>query len=153
MAGITPEPDASDGSNNLGVLIYNCVAYQNGDYGIGNGNHSNYALVRNCIAYNNNEDARIQTGMVHDHNSFDISGAVSDADFMSVNSSGVDGPRQADGSLPNISFLHLSTRSHLIDAGVDVGIPYSGNSPDLGAFEYQDPSSTPVPKFISVVVQ
>jgi hypothetical protein len=153
MAGITPEPDASDGSNNLGVLIYNCVAYQNGDYGIGNGNHSNYALVRNCIAYNNNEDARIQTGMVHDHNSFDISGTVSDADFMSVNSSGVDGPRQADGSLPNISFLHLSTRSHLIDAGVDVGIPYSGNSPDLGAFEYQDPSSTPVPKFISAVVQ
>jgi hypothetical protein len=129
------------------------VAYQNGDYGIGNGNYSNYALVRNCIAYKNNEDARIQTGMVHDHNSFDISGAVSDADFMSVNSSGVDGPRQADGSLPNISFLHLSAGSHLIDVGVDVGIPYNGNSPDLGAFEYQDPSSAPVPKFISAVVQ
>jgi len=151
MAGITPEPD--DVNQILGVEIYNCVAYQNGDYGIGNGNHSNYALVRNCIAYKNNEDARIQTGMVHDHNSFDISGTVSDADFMSVNSSGVDGPRQADGSLPNISFLHLSAGSHLIDVGVNVGIPYNGVNPDLGAFEVQTGSTITVPVYTSGAVQ
>jgi uncharacterized repeat protein (TIGR02059 family) len=151
MAGITPEPD--DVNEILGVEISNCVAYQNGDYGIGNGNYSNYALVRNCIVYKNNEDARIQTGMVHDHNSFDISGAVSDADFMSVNSSGVDGPRQADGSLPNVSFLHLSAGSHLIDAGVNVGIPYNGVNPDLGAFEVQTGSTITVPVYTSGAVQ
>jgi hypothetical protein len=45
------------------------------------------------------------------------------------------GPRQADGSLPLIDFLRLAPGSHLIDAGVDVGLPYYGSAPDVGAFE------------------
>jgi hypothetical protein len=45
------------------------------------------------------------------------------------------GPRQADGSLPSIDFLKLATGSHLIDAGVDVGLPFNGVAPDLGWFE------------------
>jgi hypothetical protein len=44
-------------------------------------------------------------------------------------------PRQADGSLPEIEFLHLASGSDLIDAGVDVGLPFNGKAPDLGAFE------------------
>lgn len=51
------------------------------------------------------------------------------------------GPRQADGSLPMIDFLKLAAGSHLIDAGVDVGLPYNGLAPDLGWFE-----STPLPE-------
>jgi hypothetical protein len=45
------------------------------------------------------------------------------------------GPRQPDGSLPAIDFLKLAPGSHLIDAGVDVGLPYNGPAPDLGWFE------------------
>src|SRR3954464_9035064 len=45
------------------------------------------------------------------------------------------GPRQADGSLPVIDFLKLAPGSHLIDAGVNVGLPYNGPAPDLGWFE------------------
>jgi hypothetical protein len=45
------------------------------------------------------------------------------------------GPRQADGSLPVSNFLHLSPSSGLIDKGVDVGLPYLGVAPDLGAYE------------------
>jgi len=45
------------------------------------------------------------------------------------------GPRQADGSLPVIDFLKLAPGSHLIDAGVNVGLPYNGAAPDLGWFE------------------
>ena len=48
---------------------------------------------------------------------------------------GVDGPRLADGSLPDLDFLKLSPDSDLIDAGVNVGLPYNGSAPDLGAFE------------------
>jgi len=47
----------------------------------------------------------------------------------------LDNPRQADGSLPVITCFHLAEDSDLIDAGVDVGLPYEGETPDIGAFE------------------
>jgi hypothetical protein len=50
------------------------------------------------------------------------------------------GPRQADGSLPSIDFLKLAPGSHLIDAGVDVGLPFNGTAPDLGWFESGSPA-------------
>jgi hypothetical protein len=46
------------------------------------------------------------------------------------------GPRQPNGSLPNVSFLKLAAGSQMIDKGVDVGLPFTGSAPDLGAFEY-----------------
>ena len=49
------------------------------------------------------------------------------------------GPRQADGSLPILDFLHLAPGSHLIDAGVDVGLAFNGLAPDVGAFETSPP--------------
>jgi hypothetical protein len=48
---------------------------------------------------------------------------------------GMASARAADGSLPVLTFLHLAANSPLIDKGVDVGLPYSGAAPDLGAFE------------------
>jgi len=39
-----------------------------------------------------------------------------------------------DGSLPDIG-LRPTQRSHLVDAGTEVGLPYHGSAPDLGAFE------------------
>jgi hypothetical protein len=47
-------------------------------------------------------------------------------------------PRKADGSLPDITTLSLAEGSDLIDGGIDVGLPYNGTAPDLGAFEYGD---------------
>ena len=47
------------------------------------------------------------------------------------------GPRQADGSLPDLGgFMRFKSTSHLINAGVNVGLPYIGPAPDLGAFEF-----------------
>ena len=46
------------------------------------------------------------------------------------------GYEDADGSLPDVQFLHLAAGSDLVDKGVDVGLPFSGSAPDLGAFEY-----------------
>ena len=45
-------------------------------------------------------------------------------------------PRGIDGALPAIG-LHLAPDSALIDAGTDVGLPYEGSAPDLGAFEHR----------------
>jgi hypothetical protein len=47
--------------------------------------------------------------------------------------------RLADGSLPLIDFLRLAPGSHLIDAGVDVGLPYNGLAPDVGWYETAAP--------------
>jgi hypothetical protein len=49
---------------------------------------------------------------------------------------GMAGARQADGSLPVLPFLRLAAGSKLIDKGKDVGLPFLGTAPDLGAFEY-----------------
>jgi hypothetical protein len=49
---------------------------------------------------------------------------------------GMASARQADGSLPVLPFLRLAQDSHLIDKGTNVGLPFVGAAPDLGAFEY-----------------
>ena len=43
--------------------------------------------------------------------------------------------RNADGSLPNNNLFRLSSGSNMINKGVNVGLPYLGSAPDLGAFE------------------
>jgi hypothetical protein len=72
-----------------------------------------------------------------DHNTFLNPGiTVSTADFRSLNKALLTQPRQPNGDLPNIDLLQLVAGSDLIDAGVNVGLPYVGNSPDLGYREY-----------------
>jgi len=69
--------------------------------------------------------------------------SVSAADFESVMQAEVLEPRQADGALPNIDFVHLVAMSDLIDKGVDVGLPFTGTAPDLGAYEFGTTTSGP----------
>lgn len=68
-------------------------------------------------------------------NSWDLGLSPSAADFEGVSDAGWDAPRQADGSLPVLPNLHLRTGSALVDKGVDLGLPFKGAAPDLGAFE------------------
>jgi parallel beta-helix repeat protein len=76
-------------------------------------------------------------------NSWNEGYSVSPDDFISIDPTGVDGPRQPDGSLPKITFMHLKPGSKLIDGGIDVRLPYNGAAPDLGAFETDGPPSQP----------
>jgi len=59
---------------------------------------------------------------------------------------GILGPRKADGSLPDVDFLRLKKGSRAIDKGENVGLPFVGAAPDLGAFEYDEKSSVFVAK-------
>jgi pectate lyase len=70
------------------------------------------------------------------YNFFTLPVTVQTNDFMSLDESLLTAPRQADGSLPYIAFAQLVGTSDLIDAGTNVGFAYTGNAPDLGAFEY-----------------
>jgi hypothetical protein len=124
------------------MFICNNTFYDNKDKGIyfspawGDAAH----MIRNNIAYKNVIDAAILINMpVIDHNSWQLSSVLSDAAFISVDwETQATRPRKPDGSLPDIDFMHLATGSVLIDAGINVGLPYSGNAPDIGAFESAD---------------
>ena len=58
-------------------------------------------------------------------------------DFLSLDETIITGPRNPDGSIPDSDFLRLAPGSDAIDAGTDVGVPFVGRAPDLGAFEYR----------------
>jgi hypothetical protein len=69
------------------------------------------------------------------NNSWTLPVQIGDGDFEDVSATGWDAPRQADGSLPVLRSYHLRATSDLIGKGVDVGLPFKGTAPDLGAFE------------------
>lgn len=83
-------------------------------------------------------------------NSWNLAVTVSSADFVSIDDTELTGPRQADGSLPTITFLHLVSGSDLIDKGTDVGLPFTGTAPDLGAFEFTTSGGT-APTIVRIV--
>ena len=68
-------------------------------------------------------------------NYFTLPVKVEDKDFAGLDAAELIKPRQANGDLPEMTFLHLAQGSGLIDKGVDAGLPFAGKAPDLGAFE------------------
>ena len=123
---------------------YNNTAYMNGAnfnmHGtLADGTTANVGILRNNIALGGTAIASGTGSMVDDaYNSWDsaLGVSVSAADFQSTSITGMDGPRQADGSLPCVPFMRLAQGSDLIDKGQNVNLPFSGSAPDLGAFEY-----------------
>jgi hypothetical protein len=146
--------------------FYNNLAYKNGNgevegFGIyvaqlstGSTPDELLRVLKNNIAYKNYHGDfryRATSTCTHDHNNWDSSVTVSDADFISLDCSQLKAPRKADGSLPDITFGHLKAGSDLIDAGIVVPghhcstsghhpdldcVEWYGSAPDLGAFEY-----------------
>lgn len=123
--------------------VYNCTSFNNPDYGF----IWDYVSPAPTQDFKNNisfQDGTARRGTETNGvtNSWNLSPAPNISYFQSLSSSGADGARQADGSLPNLPFMHLENSNPYIDAGTDVGIPYSGSAPDLGAFETQ-PTNVP----------
>ena len=135
---------------NVKFHFYNNIAYKNKTNGIEFYSYDLAHIVRNNISFDNgNNWSGTHTNAIIDHNSnnggWQTTGpAASAADFISIDTTGMSGPRKADGSLPDINFLHLAEGSDLIDAGVDVGLPYNGIAPDIGAFE-RHPNTAIIP--------
>ena len=128
--------------------LFNNVAYHNGlgrwEAGFQGWNAYNIAhILRNNISYANPTGNISQFGSnyVHDHNSWNGGVIVTNDDFLSLDASQVYASRKSDGSLPDISFLHLKPDSDLVGAGVNVGLITDGaghvwnDPPSIGAFE------------------
>ena len=123
----------------LALDFFNNTAFSNGvNYsmlGIApDGSAVNLGNLRNNLAYKGTATANT-AGLDMAFNSWTAAVQISDGDFEDVSASGWDAPRQADGSLPALRSYHLSATSDLIGKGVDVGLPFKGAAPDLGAFE------------------
>jgi hypothetical protein len=126
-----------DQNNNAsGIFVYNNTAYRN--------QSRNYSfpatptsgsvhVLKNNISYlGNNVIVVTSEQIANSWQGF----TVTDNDFISLDTSLAKSPRTADSSLPFTDFLRLASGSSLIDAGVDVGLPFLGAAPDLGAFEF-----------------
>lgn len=130
--------DGFDHNSNRGdVTLYNCSAYDNGtNYGFGSTNPLGSLTIKNSNVLGAAGSFNATTLDVT-NNSWTIEGVEASVDdFVSIDYSELTGPRKPDGSLPDVSFFHLEADSDLIDAGVDVGLPFNGSAPDLGAFEF-----------------
>jgi hypothetical protein len=118
----------------FGNVLYNNTAYDN-PQGFYFPDAGMTALLRNNLDYGSTYAPDMGGNNTYDHNSWDIPLSINDSDFLSVVSSGLDDARKADGSLPDLTFLHLAPGSDAIDAGINVGISYNGAAPDVGVFE------------------
>lgn len=126
-------------SHKGGIILYNCTAFGNGynymfednaDSGAVNEFKNNVSFApKGSLAY------EFASGAVQQNNSWNISCTADDSDFKSLSESLALAQRQSDGSLPLNDFAKLAAGSDLIDKGVNVGLPYKGSAPDLGAFE------------------
>jgi hypothetical protein len=142
-------------------ILRNCVAFDNKAKGFDQNNNKGSMILENCSGYRNkvnnysisaslaagkictvtncvSGDGKISLGsfVIQTTNSWMSPFVVTGDDFVSLDTTGVTAKRQADGSLPAVDFFHLNKSSDLIDAGTNVGLPYLGSAPDLGAFEF-----------------
>lgn len=137
---------------NCNMEIFNNTAFDNGYSGSGggfffgnDGSSSDMAFyIKNNIAYSNVNNYSFWNNESLenvDHNSWQ-GFTVTAEDFLSLSSTGVTGPRQADGSLPELDFLKLASTSDMVGAGVNVSLITDGagntwdSPPSLGAYEY-----------------
>jgi hypothetical protein len=146
------------------ATLKNCIAFNNKSKGFDQNHNRGSMTLINCTGYGNSgynysiSEALDAGKTLTFTNCAELGGKISigafailttnswqslsvtAADFVSVDTTGVRGPRKADGSLPDIDFMHLAQGSQLINAGTNVGLPYNGSAPDLGCFESNWPS-------------
>jgi hypothetical protein len=130
-----------DQNNNKGSMtLYNCTAFNNGVVSGANFSISSTlasgktATVTNCVSLSGT--VSLGSFVTQTTDSWQSPFTCNNSDFVSIEPSAAYGPRNADGSLPVITFMHLAAGSDLIDKGTYIGLPYYGILPDLGCFEY-----------------
>ena len=155
--------DSSGGSSMGTHYAYNCVAFACKVNGFTQNSHRDGEVVVNCLSFTNGSigynyffEGTVNSGKQNvfknnvgilrktnntgnnfseDNNTWNLTVTANAADYGDLTEAAAKAPRQADGSLPT-GFARLVTGSDLIDKGVNVGIPFNGSAPDLGAYEY-----------------
>ena len=93
--------------------------------------------VRNNLGFNGGKEMVMLDTIKSDaaYNYWNLNLTATADDFVSLDETQLTRPRKADGSLPDITFMHLKPKSQFVDKGQDIGFPFKGKAPDLGCFE------------------
>ena len=131
-------------SHKDGEMVFNCLSFSNGtsgynyffEGGVNSGKQNAFKNNAGIPRSGNNSGGFIYDGIITEqNNSWNLAVTVNPADYENLTVAAAGAPRQVDGSLP-MGFARLVSGSDLIDKGTNVGIPFSGVAPDLGAFEF-----------------
>ncbi len=125
-------------NNTAGLTVDQNTSWANGsrNFYLNHGANTTPHVVRNNLSFDGIAGDTFTSGTLATNNSWQvISPAPTTGDVGSVEVSFALAPRQSDGSLPESPFLRPVSGGRLVDRGVDLGEPYSGIAPDLGAFE------------------
>jgi len=128
--------DGFDHNSNRGsITILNCAAHANGsNINFTSVNIAASLTIKNTISLGTNgELSATKTDITG--NSWQNGLSATGADFVGVDTALLKAARKSDGSLPDIDYLKLVPGSDLRNAGIDVGLPFSGSAPDVGPFE------------------
>lgn len=114
------------------MRLVNNTAFRNGE-----GGFALYGGLRHVVRNNVALPGRgpVDPAVDDRWNSWTLRVDATSDDFRSIDWSRAAGPRRPGGGLPVLRLLRLRAGSDLVDAGTDVGLPYAGAAPDLGAYE------------------
>jgi hypothetical protein len=131
--------DGFDHNSNRGsVTLLNCAAHNNGS----NINFSSTNIAASLKIKNTASVGTLgglnATSTDITNNSWQNGHAASSADYVSIDTSLLKAARKSDGSLPDVNYFKLLSGSDLRNAGVTVGLSYSGSAPDIGPFEFSE---------------
>jgi len=114
----------------IDVYLDNCTAFGNGEQGCFGGTR-----VRNLIAWSNGTDVTLnQSGGTYSYILYSTGSITGGSNLITSDPLFVD---------EDAYDFRLDTGSPAIDAGVDVGLSYSGGGPDLGALESDGTPTVP----------
>jgi hypothetical protein len=121
--------------NTAAITLLNCTAIHCGrSY---NMQQSAANIITNCADWGATRPAPkdISSSSICTNDTWTLGISVDTTMFVTVAESAAQEPRQADGGLPT-RFARLVSGSKLLDKGKDIGLPFTGTAPDLGAYEY-----------------
>lgn len=126
-----------------------CVAFDNRVRGFDDNGATRPVTLLNCTARNHSVNFRLVCDFDFEdptcpphylRNNLSDDGEIRLSPFADSESNswdlGIDDPAFESITRGDPRYLHLSADSPAIDVGVDVGLPYTGEAPDLGAFEF-----------------
>jgi hypothetical protein len=142
--GASGQAKGFDYNNNPGAmtLIHN-TAYNNGRNYLFpvDAPSGRQAVFINNLSAVSNVLAVTPPNAVTAGNSWQSGLTVTEEMFLSVDTELAKGPREIDGSLPDIELLKPQPDTFLIDGGVAIGEPFYGSAPDIGTYEYEEGES------------
>ncbi|MBN2717650.1 MAG: right-handed parallel beta-helix repeat-containing protein, partial [Deltaproteobacteria bacterium] len=129
-------------SNSSGTnYVYNNTIASNNEWGV---LYSDFDDFRNNnICFNGNEGVTVSTGVTFTYNNvYGNAGGNYDGGSNLTDQTGINGNLSVDPGFVDMSGYRLSSGSLVVNQGTDVGIPYDGAAPDMGAFEYDAQTAT-----------